>query len=48
MRCGIFDVPGEYLKADMQEDKSILLKIEGGFVDIMYEVNIKHKKNVQV
>ena len=40
----IFDVPRAYLNADMPEDKFILLKIEGKFVDIMCEVNPKHKK----
>ena len=44
----ISDVPGAYLNADMPEDKFILLNIEGEFVDIMYEVNPKHKKNVRV
>ena len=44
----IFDVPGAYLNADMLEDKFILLNIEGEFVDIMYKVNPKHKKNVRV
>ena len=32
----------------MPEDKFILLKIEGKFVNIMYKVNPKHKKNVRV
>ena len=44
----IFDVPGAYLNADMPEDKFILLNIEGEFVDIMWEVNPKHKKHVHV
>ena len=35
----IFDVPGSYLNSDMPEDKFVLLKIEGNFVDIMGEVN---------
>ena len=34
-----FYVPGAYLNTDMLEDKFILLKIEGEFVDIMCEVN---------
>ena len=42
----IFDVPGAYLNTDTPEDKFILLNIEGDFVDIMCEVNPKHKKNV--
>ena len=44
----IFDVPGAYLNADIPEDKSILLNIEGEFVDIMCEVNPKHKKDIRV
>ena len=40
----IFYVLGAYLKSDMEEDKFILLKIGGKFVDIMCEVNFKHKK----
>ena len=43
-----FDVPGEYLNAYMPEDKFVLLKIEGGFVDILCEVNPKHKKFIHV
>jgi len=35
----MFDVPGEYLHADLPEGKLVLLKIEGQFVDIMCEVN---------
>ena len=44
----IFCVPRAYLNADMLEDKFILLKIEGKYVDIMCELNPKHKKNVRV
>ena len=44
----IFDVPREYLNADMPEDKFILLKVEVEFVDIMLEVKPKHNKNVCV
>ena len=44
----IFDVPESYLNSDMPEDKFILLNIEGKFVDIMCEVNQKHKENVRV
>ena len=44
----IFDVPGAYLSADMPEDKFIILKIEGEFLEIMWEVNPEHKKNVCV
>ena len=44
----IFDVPGEYINADIPEDKIFLIKIEGEFVDIMYKLNPKHKINVHV
>ena len=44
----IFDVPGAYLNTDMLDKKVILLNIEGGFVDIMCEVNPEHKSNVSV
>ena len=44
----IFDFSGSYLNTDMPEDKFILLNIEGEFVEIMYKVNPKHKKNVRV
>ena len=44
----IFDVPGAYLMTDMPEDKCILLKIKGEFVDIICKVKPKHKKNVRV
>ena len=44
----IFYVPGAYLNADIIEDKYILLKIEGEFVDIVCEVNHEHKINVRV
>ena len=43
-----FDVPGAYLNADIPEDKFILLKIEGEFVDIMCEVKPKHRENLCV
>ena len=42
----VFDVPGTYLNAEIPEDKFILLNIEGEFVDIICEVNPKHKKNI--
>jgi hypothetical protein len=43
----IFDVPGAYLNADMPEDKFVLLKLEGAFVDIMCEVNPVYLKDVR-
>jgi hypothetical protein len=42
----IFDVPGAYLNADMPEDKFVILKLEGRFVDIMREVNPEYLKDV--
>ena len=44
----IFGVPGEYLNAYMPEDKFILLNIERDFVDIICEVNSKHKKKLRL
>ena len=44
----IFYVPRAYLNADMTEDKFIILKIGGEFVDIMCKMNPEHKKNVCV
>ena len=44
----IFYFPGEYLDANMPEDKLILLNIEGNFADIMCEVNPEHKNNIRV
>ena len=43
-----FDVPAAYLNADMLEGKFIFINIEGKFVEIMCELNPKHKKNVRV
>ena len=40
----IFDVTGSYLNSDMPEDKLILLNNEGGFVEIICEVNPNTKK----
>ena len=44
----LFGVHGAYLNSDIPEDKFILLNFEGRFVDIMCELNPKHKKNVSV
>ena len=43
----IFDVPGAYLHADVQEEKFAILKIEGDFVDIMCDVNPEYKPYVR-
>ena len=40
----VFDVPGSYLNTDMIGENSIVLTIEGVFVDIIFEVNPEHKK----
>ena len=34
-----FDVPREYLHAKIPEGKTILLKLQGRFVDIMCDIN---------
>ena len=39
-----FNIPEAYLHAKLLEDKFVLLKIEGPFVDIMCEVNPDTKK----
>ena len=41
-----FDIPGAFLQGEMTEDKSLLLKFKGDFVDMMCDVNPEHKKNV--
>ena len=43
----IFDVPGAYLNAYMPDDKFVLLKLEGEFVDIMCEVNPEYTNDVR-
>ena len=35
----IFDVPGAYLHSKMLEGKTILLKLQGYLVDIMFHIN---------
>ena len=45
----IFDVPGAYLHAKLLENKFVLLKIEGPFVDmIICEVNPEYKEDVML
>ena len=36
---GSFGIPGEYFHSDFPEDKHILMKLRGSFVDIMRDVN---------
>ena len=43
----IFDVPGAYLNADMPDEKFVILKLEGQFVDIMCEVNPQYLNDVR-
>ena len=42
----IFDVPGAYLNADIPDEKYVRLKLEGEFVDIMYNINTDHIPNI--
>ena len=42
-----FDVPGAYFHADMSNEKRVLLKSRGTFVDIMCQINLDHKKKVR-
>ena len=44
----VFDFPGAYLNTDIPEEKFIIFRIEGEFIDIMREVNLEHSKNVRV
>ena len=46
-KVSTFDVPGAFLQAPMPEDKKVLLKLKGEFVDIMCRVNPEHEPNVQ-
>ena len=34
-----FDVPGEYIHASLPDDKVVHMKFEGGFLEIMCELN---------
>ena len=43
-----FDIPGSYLHVEIPEDKKILLKLQYEFVDIMFDVNKEHMKNVVI
>ena len=42
----IYDVPGEYLNADIPDDKYVRLKLEGRFMDIMCDMNPDHIPNI--
>ena len=41
-----FDVPGAFLQAELPEDKLLLLRLNGEFVDVMCKVNPEHQKNI--
>ena len=43
---GSFGIPGAYFRSDFPEDKHILMKLRGSFVDIMRDVNPEYIKNV--
>jgi hypothetical protein len=42
-----FDVPGAFLQAEMAEDKLVLLKLKGEFVDMMCKINPEFKLHVR-
>ena len=44
----VFDIPGAYLHAEMQEDKRVPMKFRGQFAEIMCKVNPEHKKNLTI
>ena len=41
-----FDVPGAYFHDNFRQGKHILLKLRGDFLEIMFDVNPEHIKNV--
>ena len=41
-----FDVPGAFLQAEMSDDKLVLLKLKGKFVDMMCEVNPEFEHHI--
>ena len=42
----VFDIPGAFLQPEVPEDKMILMRLRGKFVDIMCQVNPEHEPNV--
>lgn len=42
----ICDVPGAFLQAEMPDDKTVLMKITGRFVDILCQANEKYTEYV--
>ena len=43
-----FDVPGAFLQAELPDDKLLLLRLTGDFVDIMCDINPEHKKTLEL
>ena len=41
------DAPGVYLDASLIDDKKLLIKFDGEYVDIMCEVKPEHKPNMR-
>ena len=42
-----FDIPGAYLHTEMTEDKNVILKLRGIFLDIMCNINEEYRKYVR-
>ena len=42
-----FDVPGAFLQAEMEDNKKVLLKLKGDFVDTMRDINPEFKTHVK-
>eukprot|EP00957_Ditylum_brightwellii_P064313 4880551-Ditylum_brightwellii.AAC.1 len=42
-----FDVPGAFLQGEMADNKLVLLKLKGEFVDMMCKINSKFEPHVQ-
>ena len=41
-----FDVPGAFLQAEMADDKLVLLKLKGKFVDMVCEINPEFESHI--
>ena len=46
-KCISFDVPGAFLQSDMAEEKLVLIKFKGQFVEMMCKVNPEYKPLVR-
>ena len=42
-----FDIPGEYLHAEMPKDKKVILKLRGIFVNIMCDINPEYCRHMR-